>query len=625
MIVKRSLFNEVLRVLELARELSVDTETTGLRAYKGDRLFSLIIGIEQDAYYFNFQTYEGLHEDWILPREWLAQLKPIFENPENYWYAHNAKFDLHMLGQEGIEIYGKVHCTQAQARVVHNDHLQYSLEACAHRIGEKKDDAVDRYIDNFKLFVKEKVPGKKVTTKRPFYDRVPFDIIAPYGIRDAAITFKLGRHQKETIETISAGAPKGRPPVRNIYTNELRLTGALYRMEKTGIRIDRGYTKHALKFENDRLARLEVEYQKLTGIKYADSPTQLAKILKAAGFKLPLTAKGSPSTKSEVLQGIDSPIAKLVLEHRDAKSKADFYNSFLYHADDSGVVHPNLNPAGTNTGRLSSADPNFQNITNEEDADANEKFLVRRAIIPRQGFFFFCPDYDQMEYRLMLDYAGELPVINKILHENLDVHEATAQMMGVTRTQAKTINFMLLYGGGAAKLAAALKLSLTEAHQMKAKYFSKLPEIGRFIQTVISTARQRKSLFNWAGRVCQFPDTEFAYAAPNYLIQGGCADVMKIAINRVDDLLARKKSRMLLTVHDELLIEMHESEEKLIPEIREIMQTVYRPKMLPLTCGSEVAYKSWADKEKWVGPKGRDEIQGTSTARPEHAQVDMAL
>jgi DNA polymerase-1 len=251
-------------------------------------------------------------------------------------------------------------------------------------------------------------------------------------------------------------------------------------------------------------------------------------------------------------------------------------------------------------------------------------------------------DFDQMEYRLMLDYAGEKQLI-ELVKSGLDVHEATAQMMStesrtVSRDEAKTINFMLLYGGGTAKLAMALfptklpekelklvfeainfwsrfdlaakeafnkidpalvehdKPFLRKAAELKELYFEKLPAVKKFIKSVQNVAIERKTLVNWMGRVYQFPVPESAFKAPNYLIQGGCADIVKIAMGRIAERLRGLKSRMVVQVHDEVVFEIHRDELNIVPELKQILESVYPAKYLPLTCGVDHSWVSWSDK-----------------------------
>ena len=228
---------------------------------------------------------------------------------------------------------------------------------------------------------------------------------------------------------------------------------------------------------------------------------------------------------------------------------------------------------------------------------------MRSAIIPSPGFFLAELDYKNAEYRLAFDYANEGELIRKIKEEGMDVHEATAQLMGVSRKEAKTINFMLLYGGGAKKLAAALKCDLETAYAKRQRYFDALPKISAFIESVTRTAERRGFILNWAGRCVHFPDPRFAYKAPNSLAQGGCGDIAKRSIIDIDAYLHGKKSRLILNVHDSNLLEVAYGEEYIIEDISKIMVDAYPYRHLPQEVDVKFSNKNWGSMQPWEGPK----------------------
>ena len=616
MIVSRASFDSVLALLSDTKHLALDTETSGLRPYHGSRLFSLVLGVEDAAgsptgYYFNFQDYGGLDPQYLLGVDEKEQLKPFLERDGLTWYLHNAKFDMHILSQEGIELRGEIHCTQAAARLIYNKHMKYDLASCAERIGLKKDDAVEKHIMGAGLWDWVTIPGKKKREKDKHYDRVPFHIIAPYGCTDATVTYRLARNQEKAIEELDAELKDcPLPGLSRLHQNERELTRVLFRMERVGVKIDRPYCVRAARYETDRAVGFAEEYRRLTGDAFSDSAKAFERIFAAERDKWGVTDKGNPSFDSDCLARLTHPAASQVLGHRDAKSKADFYHGFLWHADADDVVHPNMGSDGAGSGRFSSSNPNFQNLTSEE-GDEDKEFLVRRALIPRPGFIFLMPDYDQMEYRMMFDYACDLigresDIVKRIKYEGLDPHQATADTVSamgtpLTRSRAKNGNFAFLYGSGVATLAATIGGTLEEARELKRLLRLAAPEVQQFVNSVMQTAKVRGYVLNWAGRRSVFPDPEFAYKAPNYLIQGGCADVMKYAMTRcARELTARgAKSRMVLTIHDELLIECHESETSWVPTLaKESMEGVYQHKYLPLTAAMEYSRVSFGDKTK---------------------------
>jgi DNA polymerase-1 len=245
-------------------------------------------------------------------------------------------------------------------------------------------------------------------------------------------------------------------------------------------------------------------------------------------------------------------------------------------------------------------------LTSEEGDDLKNEFVIRRAFIPRPDHCFIMIDYDAMEYKLLLDYACKLsgrliPLAARVL-DGADVHQATydiASQYGVkiSRKTAKAVNFLSLYGGGVKKLAGMLGCTEDEARSTREAVFRAAPEIQQFSQYVISSVKSRGWCKNWFGRRYDFPDPQLAYRAVNYLIQGGCADIVKIGLNNIHDALKNYKSKCILTIHDENVIEVHKSEILVVPKlVLDIMSSVYKAKYVPLTCSMEHSWKSLADK-----------------------------
>lgn len=596
MIVTRDRFSEVVMKLAQTGHYGLDTETTGVR--NEDHIFAIIICDGHASYYFNFNEYPD-HLGVLIPLDRRLDLLHyrdmlrIFANPDTTWYIHNAKFDLRMLEKDGLKVAGKVHCTYAIERVLKNNHFggrPYSLDACAKRIGGQKDKAVDKYITKHRLYKRDTVPGKKVQKKSPQFHLVPFDTMAIYGMQDARLHYELGHRQVRQIDE----------DLRPVVENELKLLRTCLAMEAHGIKIDRRYVENAIQFEAQSLEKLLRQFQNITDIPYTDSARTLADAFRRAGEVVALSERGNPKLDKTALAKMTTPLANLVKEIREhQKYIATYYTSFLYHANDRDELHPNFNQAGTETGRMSMSNPSLHNIPKEEEGE----FRVRRSFVPRQGYYFFMLDYDQQEFRMMLDYAGEVELIEAI-NSGVDVHQATADLCGISRKQAKTINFGLLYGMGVEKLAKSLGLPVDDARELKGHYFARLPRVQAFIRAVTDRGKNRGHIFNWLGRKCHIDDPEKAYILPNHLIQGGCADVCKVAMNQVHELLKGERSRLILQVHDELLFEIHEQELDIVPALQRIMEQVYPSRNgLRLTASIEYSKISWADKVKGM-PSG---------------------
>lgn len=643
MIVTKQNFPAILSLLKERPRLAVDTETTGLRPFSGDQVFSIIIAESETlSYYFNFNPLEP--QD-LLDEEELLGLKGLFGDESKLWYAHNAMYDCLMLKESmGIGISGDVFCTFAQGRVEFNDHMLYSLDVSLKRIGLAKDDAVSKYIEAHGLVTKIQIPDKKEAYVFKHFERVPLNIIAPYACTDASYSFGLGERLSRSIARQSEASNGKQGGLDRVKKNEMALHHTILRSTRRGILLDIPYIKRAISYERERLHSSTREFQAVSGLEYSNhfKTFERAFEMERANFSYgerTKTGQVNPIFDEDVLKRFTHPLAKEVLKARDAQGKLNFYNSYLFYADRFGVLHPNMVSGGTNTGRMSSNEPNMQNITSEdlmtcracgkgyehitakcakcggESFDAPE-FLVRRAFIPRPDHCFFNPDYSSQEFRMMLDMAKKLydtyrerlglpPVeesyyelLRKIKEDNYDVHQATADEVGVERGPAKTVNFALLYGAGPSKMAGQLGITTEEATVLRNKYFKALPYVRFFIETATRTAEKRKFVSNWLGRHL-YTGTGFEYTAPNKLIQGGSADVMKVAMVRIDELLRSTKSHQLLSIHDEDIIEMHYSDVEKIPQkIIEIMENVYPHNYLPLTASAEWSEISLADKRK---------------------------
>lgn len=565
--------------------IGIDTETYGLKW--DDRLFSLILYAPNvGGCYFDFKDTLDYDELTLLQEK-------LFSKEDITWFFHNAPYDVRRLAIEGCEIKGKIHCTLAQARLVENCHMTYSLDACLKRIGQAKNDKVMECIKKRRLYTIVESPIKKKKEKILHFDQVPLDILVEYGIADAKGTFDLGMYQKDMLYKNTQVS--FRKKASALYENELKLTKVITEIEDVGIQIDRDYCERGLEWE---LSKAQVCIDKLTeiaGESYKSGPIWLKKVFDLKGYKYKTNSDtGNPCFDKNELEAMNNPISKLIKELRHHENYArNFYHSFLTHADSDGVVHASIKQGGTDTGRFSYSNPNMQNVPKEENYTGLE-FIVRKSFIPREGFVFVAIDYDQQEFRLMLDYAGERKLIQRIVEEGLDVHEATAQMMGVTRKEAKTLNFGLLYGMGPAKLAVALGVPQEKARLLRERYFDALPNVRRFVYNCIERCKMKKEIYTWAGRRLMFPNVNFGYKGPNHLIQGGCGDIMRVAMTRIQDYLRPLRSRILVTIHDELLLEVHKDEIEIFLGVKNIMESVYEgANGMKLTCGVEHSWVSF--------------------------------
>ena len=576
---------------------SFDTETTGLHPFKGHSLFSCIFGVEDTEYYFNFLDYNTerfwQHDPkYVLSRELLPLLSKCFT--QGLVFMHNAKFDWHMAAKEDIDISIPVWCTMTGARVVYNDHMKYGLAECAERIGYEKDDAVEQYISKHKLWEWIQIPGKKQRKKNKFYSKVPFNIMAPYGLQDAKVTLSLGLNQMQAMDEMDNTRPKKQEPIVQVMRMESDITGVCKDIENVGIKIDRNFCQEAIQHEDAICQEKADKFYERTGLVFKDSGKLLSQAFCNLGLEYPLTAKGNPCFNDAALEPLNDPLAQIIKGWRTADKRANtYFRSYLYFADADNVIHADMRQAGTATGRFSYIDPNLQNIPKSDESE----FPVRKAFVPREDFCFVAIDYDQMEFRLMLDYAEQLDLIEKI-KAGYDPHTATSELVGIERRPAKILNFGLLYGMGVAKLAQTLGCTEDQARQFKRKYFSGLGGVKVFLNKCTRIAEKRGFVFDWAGRRFYFPDRRFAYKAANGIIQGGCSSIVKKAMINLHEYLQPLKSRMLLQIHDEILFEVHKSELDIVHNLRKIMEATYPYNHLPMSCSVEHSWKSFGELEK---------------------------
>lgn len=581
-----------------------DTETTGLRLYQQDRPFL-----------FSWATAEEPEGDAAAP----APL-PAMADPETAWIIMNAPFDLRALEATTGQIpAGPVLDLQTLSRLHDNRHLRNDLESITRREGLEKSDEVERYIKQHKLYTVKTAVGKKTKESVPHYDRVPASVIVPYARQDAAVTRAAGLSLLAKIEQMDAELPEGlrSRPLMRVVQLESEVTKELYAMIREGIGLDVDYCRQA----SEHYARVqqdcEAQWTLLTGRKLVDSFKALQEVFKPLGIKSGMTKKGQPSYTDKILQQAEHPLAELVRTHRDAtKRNSTFFLSFLEFCGADGRIHAEFQQNGARTGRMSCKNPNLQQLSGDEEEEGllpedQVAFPVRRAFVPRPGFVFVSLDFKQQEYRLLADMAGEMELIARIL-KGEDVHQATADLVGVTRKQAKTLNFGLLYGMGVKTLAAALGCSLVEAKELKARYFYHLPAIQSFIKRCSETMRSRGWVKAWSGRVFRnavVTDAEtgetydLSYKATNAVIQGGSADITKQALVNAAPVARQYGGRLLVPIHDELVFELPAgTEAEAIPALVSAMRSAYTPRMLPMDCSAAWSDKNLHDLVDWDLP-----------------------
>lgn len=580
--------------LDIGDEIAIDTETTGLEWWGDAKPFSVIISDACKNYYFNMQPYIGIPDKYVLDCGMVSKMVEHCISRSKWIFAHNAKFDMHQLNKLGVDVFkdgfsGWID-TATGARVLKNNHRSYSLDACSKRMGYRKDDLVKFAIDSLKLYTMKTVPGKATKVKVPHFDKVPWNVIVPYGLMDGEVTYKLGRNLLKTL----GDAEDDR---KEIFELENDITPVVYRMEDTGVLVDENYCIHAIDSLSEDIENLEKKWTELTGEEeFINSGKKLATIFNKKGEDLYFSDKGNPKFDLDTLlkNYKDSPLVSIITGIRNKKKMiGTYFQSYLHCADKEGYIHASIAQAGTRSGRFSCYQPNLQNVPKED----NKEWPVRRAFVAPEGMDLLAVDYNQMEFRMAMEYAREMSVIEEI-NAGKDPHTSTAELVGIPRRAAKVLNFAVLYGMGAKGIAELLECPLNQAYDFRRKYYDRMPRLREFIESAKRAGQERGYLRTKFGRRSYLDSPKEAYRAANYIIQGSCADILKRAMNHIDTYLAARKSKMVLTIHDELWFYVDRDEfDTIYPTIKTIMTRAGDTKLIPLTVSGSRSTKSFADLE----------------------------
>ena len=537
-----------------ARVFALDTETTSVVARRAELVGISLAFADGKACYIPVAHLTGDQLDTALV---LNQITSLLSDPALTMVGHNLKYDLTVLEAVGLV----PRCTIADTML-----MSYVLDAAG---GRHDMDSLAKRILGVDTISYEDVCGKGA--KQIGFAEVPLEQASEYASEDADITLRLFRHFEGRLET--------EPSLQSIYQDlELPVMLVLRDMENHGALLDGAILKSQSQSIGVRLEELEIEAQALAGRSFnLASPKQLQEIL-FDEMRLPVlkkTPKGAPSTNEEVLQelALDYPLPKLLIEHRSlSKLKGTYTDKLPEDCDPAdGRVHTSFHQAVTSTGRLSSSDPNLQNIPIRTD----EGRRIRKAFIAPVGWSVMAADYSQIELRIMAHLSGDQSLVDAFARGD-DIHRATAaevfdlEPMFVTdeqRRRAKAINFGLIYGMSAFGLARQLGIERAEAAAYIDRYFERYPGVRHYMDATRAMAHDKGYVETVFGRRLTLPDIHARQvpirqaaerAAINAPMQGTAADIIKRAMLRVNKALdeADLGCNLLLQVHDELVFEV---------------------------------------------------------------------
>ncbi|MGR9087297.1 MAG: DNA polymerase I [Gammaproteobacteria bacterium] len=568
-------FRHWLDQLKRADLFAFDTETTSLDYSKAQIVgVSFAVDPGRAAYVPLAHDYPGV-PDQLDRTEILEQLRPLLENPDKAKLGQNLKYDMHVLANYGIALKGAAHDTMLESYV-------YNSTATKHNM----DDLAKKYLDIDTIHY-EDVTGKGA--KQIPFQEVPIEQAAPYAAEDADITLRLHRTLLPKLEQ--------QPALLTLYSEiEIPLLSVLARIERNGVLIDTAMLdRQSLELANQIIA-IEHHAHDLAGHAFnLGSPKQIQEILYDRQ-KLPVikkTPKGQPSTDESVLQelAVDYPLPRLILEHRSlSKLKSTYIDKLPQQVDaKTGRVHTSYHQAVAATGRLSSTDPNLQNIPIRSE----EGRKIRQAFIAPSGYKIVAADYSQIELRIMAHLSGDAGLL-KAFTDGEDVHRSTAaEVFGVApdqvtnelRRSAKAINFGLIYGMSSFGLAQQLGLARNQAQAYIDLYFARYPGVKEFMDNIRERARSEGFVETLFGRRLYLPDINSRNAslrqyaertAINAPMQGTAADIIKRAMIAADQWLQQDRPgvKMIMQVHDELVFEIAEDQiDDCSQRIRKIMES----------------------------------------------------
>lgn len=545
--------------------VALDTETTGLHPYLGDRIFGISIAVPGWSAYYDIRE-EPQVIDWL--KEDLPKAKIII--------GHHVKFDAHFLANESV-IYDEVpwHCTMVTDALCYEHHHGYSLDDVAkRRLGRGKSNEM---IEEWAKISGAKNKKQAMAT----LSNAPRHLVEKYALTDAEILIPTFFDQLNDIKDQN---------LEKVYKLEMELQPVLFNMERVGVMCDKQKAHDSIPMLSSLIESSQGELDDMVGFNVnVNSPLQIRKIFKPekiSKYQYRLndgticwqTDSGNPSIDQNVLKEMTHPAAALIRKIRKVIKLRDTFikGHILSNIDDSNFVHTTFNStrndaeAGTVTGRLSSTDPALQQI-NGRDKDTSE--ILRSIFVVPDGYDWLRMDYSSADFRIASHYLNDLQMIAAYKENpNTDFHQFVADITNIPRSpeyaggpSSKTLNLSMAFGAGAGKIAAQMGMPYSieewkdkmvlragvEATNIINIYHKKFPAFRKFALRASRVAKDRGYVMSLMGRRLRFINNDYHKAA-GYLFQSGCAECMKTSLVRLYKMLKHTNYKLFLTVHDEV-------------------------------------------------------------------------
>jgi len=569
LITKPEALEKWVKELKQSASFAFDIETTSPEPMKAEPVGFSFATEEGRACYLPFAHKTGLGEEQLGKKQVFEQLKPVLESEQLKKIGQNIKYDYIVLIRAGMKPEGYAFDTMLASYLFNPRRRTHNLN-----------DLALEYFGH-KMISFEDIAGKGKSQR--LFSEIDLKSACQYSAEDADITLRLYHKLAPLLKQHNLE--------RLYYEIELPLSLVLARMEMAGVKIDAQILKslsRELSEKEDELKREIFEMAK--GEFNLDSPRQLSEVL-FQRLNLPTKKKTKTgfSTNVDVLNelALVHPLPKKIIEYRTLSKLRSTYTDALIQLinPETGRIHTSYNQTITATGRLSSSDPNLQNIP----ARTPEGRKIREAFIPEKGFKIMSADYSQIELRVLAHFSEE-PALLDAFEKGEDIHSRTAiEVFGVNpdqltpelRRKAKVINFGVLYGMSDFGLSQELGIEPKEAKKYIEQYFERYPQVRKFLDQVLDEARKNLCIRTILNRLCKFPDINSENQivrkaaereAINAPMQGSAADIIKVAMVKIDRIMQEKKlkSRMIMQVHDELVFEVEENE---IEELKKLVKS----------------------------------------------------